>query len=97
MNFADSLQTAAKMARSLNQEQSERTIGYIDEDDKYIALIMFNFRVVSIITCESDSGRDAYRAYRVLISPLHVEQGAPTTQEVILRCEDIFRCLITFR
>ena len=79
------------MARSLTQEQSNRTIGYIDDDDKYTVVIMFNFRVASIITCESDVGRDAYRAYRVLICPLHVEPGAPTTQEVILRCEDIFK------
>ena len=80
------------MARSLTQDQSERTIGYMDDDDdKYVPVIMFNFRIVSIISCESDVGRDAYRAYRVEVRPLHVEQNAPTTQEVIILCEDIFR------
>lgn len=52
---------------------------------------MFNFKIVSIISCESDVGKDAYRAYRVDVRPLHVEQEAPSTQEVIILCEDIFR------
>ena len=86
-----SLQQTARMARSLTQDQSERTIGYIDEDEKYVACIMFNFKIVSIISCESDVGKDAYRAYRVEVHPLHVENDAPSIQEVIILCEDIFR------
>ena len=77
-------------ALSLRQDKSERTIGYM-QDDKYVAVVMFNFNIISIITCESDAGRDAFRAYRVQIRPLHVEPGAKQEQEVILNCEDIFQ------
>lgn len=75
------------MARALTQDHSERTIGFLNDEDKYIAAIMFNIRIVSIISSESDT----FRAYRVEIRPLHVEQGSPTTQEVIIGCEEIFR------
>ena len=74
------LKQTAKMARTLTQDKSDRTIGFINKD---VACIMFNFKFISIISSPSDVGRDAYRAYRVEIRPLHVEQGAPTTQEVI--------------
>lgn len=79
-----------EMALSLRQDKSERTIGYV-QDEKYVAVVMFNFSIISIITCESDAGRDAFRAYRVQIRPLHVETGAKQEQEVILNCEDIFQ------
>ena len=77
-------------ALSLRQDKSERTISYV-QDDKYVAVVMFNFTIIGIITCESDAGRDAFRAYRVQIRPLHVEAGAKQEQEVILNCEDIFQ------
>ena len=77
------LKQTAKMARALTQDKYGRTIGFINEEDVYVVCIIFNFKIISIISSPSDVGRDAYRAYRVEIRPLHVEQGAPTTQEVI--------------
>ena len=80
--FSDS-----QMAKSLTQDRSQRTIGYINDEDEYVPVIMFNLEVLSMISSHSD----AFRAYRAVIRPLHVDPGAPTSQEIILLCEDIFK------
>ena len=41
------LKQTAKMARTLTQDKSDRTIGFINED---VACIMFNFKIISIIS-----------------------------------------------